>query len=41
MGHAMAMPVVIKTREYDEVFYTAMGEGSASKDPQAIIDEIF
>ncbi len=41
MGHAMAMPVVIKTREYDEVFYAAMGEGSASKDPQAIIDEIF
>jgi DNA helicase HerA-like ATPase len=41
MGHAIAMPVVVKTREYDETFYAAMGEGSSSKNPQAIIDEIF
>jgi hypothetical protein len=25
MGHAVPMPVVIKTRPYDEAFYTAMG----------------
>ena len=41
MGHAIAMPVVIKTREYDEAFYAAMGESTAAKDPKAIIDEIF
>jgi len=41
MGHAIAMPVVIKTREYDETFYAAMQEGFGAKDPRAIIDEIF
>jgi hypothetical protein len=25
IGHAVPMPVVIKTREYDETFYSAMG----------------
>ena len=24
MGHAVTMPVVIQTREYDEAFYRAM-----------------
>ena len=24
-GHAVPMPVVVKTRTYDEEFYTAMG----------------
>lgn len=41
MGHAIAMPVVIKTREYDEKFYSAMGNGPDAKDPKKIIDEIF
>lgn len=41
LGHAIAMPVVIKTREYDESFYTAMSGDLSGKDPQAIIDEIF
>ncbi len=38
MGHAMPMPVVIKTREYDEIFYQAMTSG---KDAKQLIDEIF
>jgi hypothetical protein len=25
MGHAVPMPVVIRTRDYDSVFYTALG----------------
>jgi uncharacterized protein len=41
LGHAIAMPVVIKTREYDEVFYSAMGEIGAAKNSKEIIDEIF
>lgn len=41
LGHAIAMPVVIKTREYDDVFYAAMAEIASAKTPQAIIDEIF
>ena len=28
MGHAVPMPVVIKTRNYDEAFYAAMGDVS-------------
>lgn len=33
IGHAVPMPVVIKTREYDETFYSAMGavEGEEKK----------
>lgn len=32
MGHAVPMPVVVKTRAYDEVFYQAvMGSGDSSK----------
>ncbi len=38
MGHAMPMPVVIKTREYDETFYQAMTSGKSAKQ---LIDEIF
>ena len=38
MGHAMPMPVVIKTREYDETFYQAIG---STKDAKGLIDEIF
>lgn len=35
LGHALAMPVVIKTREYDENFYRAMGNIT-----QANIDDL-
>jgi hypothetical protein len=34
MGHAVPMPVVVRTRDYDEAFYSAVGlvEGNALKD---------
>jgi uncharacterized protein len=41
MGHAVPMPVVIKTREYDESFYGAMGAFVGIKDINKVIDEIF
>lgn len=41
MGHAVAMPVVIKTREYDEEFYKAMAPGIKEGDMRQAIDEIF
>ncbi len=41
MGHAVSMPVVIKTREYDEAFYSAMRPGDAKQNVKTIIDEIF
>lgn len=41
MGHAVPMPVVIRTREYDETFYAAMVDTTAPKDAQSIIDEIY
>lgn len=42
MGHAMAMPVVVKTREYDEAFYKAMAGTSGQKvDAASIINELF
>jgi hypothetical protein len=30
-GHAIAMPVVVQTREYDEKFYRDMGDMITSK----------
>ncbi|MFA5307179.1 MAG: DUF87 domain-containing protein [Candidatus Babeliales bacterium] len=41
MGHAVSMPVVIKTREYDEAFYSAMRPSDAKQNVKTIIDEIF
>jgi len=41
LGHAVPMPVVIKTREYDEAFYGAMQSDIATKGVRAMIDEIF
>ncbi len=41
MGHAVPMPVVIQTREYDEAFYGAMGLGLSKLEVQQAIDEIF
>ncbi len=41
MGHALAMPVVIQTREYDEEFYRAMGDVVTPKQIDEFISEIF
>ena len=41
MGHAVAMPVVVKTREYDQEFYKAMGDGGKKHYVAQLIDEIF
>lgn len=44
MGHAVPMPVVIRTRDYDSVFYSALGhvEGEAlSQKAQANIADLF
>ena len=41
MGHALAMPVVIQTREYDEQFYRAMQDEVSAKNMQELISEIF
>ena len=41
MGHALAMPVVIQTREYDEKFYQAMGDTVTTKQIDEFIEEIF
>lgn len=40
LGHALAMPVVIKTREYDEKFYRAMGN-ITQVNIDALIKELF
>jgi len=40
MGHAVPMPVVIRTRDYDAQFYSEMGSRSeADQDRQALQDE--
>jgi DNA helicase HerA-like ATPase len=41
MGHAVPMPVVIRTREYDDSFYQAMGAFIKEKDIKKVIDQIF
>jgi len=41
MGHALTMPVVIQTREYDEKFYQAMGDTVTTKQVDDFIQEIF
>ena len=41
LGHALTMPVVIQTREYDEEFYRAMGNQITVKDVDEFINEIF
>lgn len=40
LGHAVAMPVVVQTREYDDVFYHAMTEISAV-DIQKTVQELW
>jgi len=41
MGHAVPMPVVIQTREYDNEFYKAMMPVVSVQDVRKSIDEIF
>lgn len=41
LGHAVAMPVVIQTREYDETFYRAMAGHVTSKNIDQFIEEMF
>jgi DNA helicase HerA-like ATPase len=41
LGHAIAMPVVIQTREYDEKFYKAMMNTMAAKPIKELIEDIF
>ena len=41
MGHAVPMPVVIKTRDYDEHFYQDLGCIIGVADVKKAIDEIF
>lgn len=40
LGHAVAMPVVIETRSYDEEFYRAM-QGFAQKNMHELVQEMF
>jgi DNA helicase HerA-like ATPase len=41
MGHAVTMPVVVQTREYDEEFYRAMSPHVSSKDIETFMKELF
>lgn len=41
LGHAIAMPVVIQTREYNEQFYQAMAPSLSTKQVDQFIAEIF
>jgi len=41
MGHAVPMPVVIKTREYDDLFYKDLGCMIKATDIKEAIEEIF
>ncbi|HEV2916576.1 MAG TPA: ATP-binding protein [Candidatus Babeliales bacterium] len=41
LGHALAMPVVVQTREYDETFYTAMQEDMMLSSVDTLVKELF
>jgi uncharacterized protein len=41
LGHALTMPIVIQTREYDEEFYRAVGTSVSTKQIETLISEIF
>ncbi len=41
MGHAVPMPVVVRTREYDDIFYAAVGGFVKAEDIQKTIEQIF
>lgn len=41
LGHAITMPVVVQTREYDETFYKDMSDFLMARPVKNLIDEIF
>jgi hypothetical protein len=41
LGHAIAMPVVVQTREYDEKFYRDMGDMITSARIDELVTELF
>ncbi len=41
LGHAVAMPVVVQTRTYDEEFYKAMGNQITTKQIDELIQELY
>ena len=41
LGHALTMPVVIQTREYDEEFYRAMGTQVSAQQIDQFVKELF
>ncbi len=41
MGHAITMPVVVQTREYDETFYREMGTMVTSQQIDQLVNELF
>jgi DNA helicase HerA-like ATPase len=41
MGHAVPMPIQVRTRQYDEVFYKAMGAREGKKSAAADIVDLF
>ena len=41
LGHALAMPVVVQIRDYDEQFYRAMGDTITKEQIDTLIQEIF
>ena len=41
LGHAVTMPIVVQTREYDDKFYQSVGAGITTKQVDEFIKEIF
>lgn len=41
LGHAVMMPVVVQTRDYDEHFYRAMADSVMSKQIDELVKELF
>ncbi len=41
LGHAITMPVVVQTREYDEKFYRAMGDMITPQQIDQLVKELF
>lgn len=41
LGHAVPMPVLIQTREYNEAFYRAVGQNVSAKQIDDFIEELF
>lgn len=41
LGHALTMPIVIQTREYDQEFYRSLGAEVTTKQIEAFMSELF